>query len=393
MRFLNGGESHGRTLVGIIEGMPANIPIDREMIDTYLKLRQGGYGRGGRMQIETDQVDIVSGVRGGLTTGAPISFLIANKDWENWEKVMAAGPEAELESRQVTRARPGHADYPGAVKYRQRDIRNVLERASARETASRVAMGAFALNLLAQFEIHMQAYVVGIGPLRAEMDNPEKVAAYDFATLYDTPLYCPDPEATKRMIALIDEAKSRGESLGGEVEVRITGLPVGLGSYVNPDRKLDARIAGAVMGIQAIKGVEIGLGFAAAHRFGSQVHDEIFYCPERGLWHGSNNAGGIEGGMTNGEDVIVRAAMKPIPTLYSPLRSIDLFTGEAYEAAIERSDICAVPAAAIVTGCVVAWEVACAFLDKFGGDSLEEIRANYENWREMSRGFIGGEGR
>lgn len=387
MRFLNGGESHGKALVGIIEGLPSNLKIDTEKINEYLKLRQGGYGRGGRMQIETDQIEILSGVRGALTTGAPVSFLIHNRDWENWKEIMASGPEADLLQKTVTRARPGHADYAGAVKYQQQDIRNVLERASARETASRVAMGAFGIRLLEEFGIEVISFVTGIGSVQCG----EKAAGMSVGReVYQNPVYCPCKKESEEMVALIDQAKETGESLGGIVETRISGLPVGLGSYVNPDRKLDAMIAGAVMGIQAIKGVEIGLGFKSAERFGSEVHDEMFYEKEQGLYHGSNHAGGIEGGMTNGQTLIVKAAMKPIPTLYNPLRSVDLATGEAYEAAIERSDICAVPAASVVVGAVVAWEVAKAFVEKFGGDSLQEIRANYENWQKMTKESIGG---
>ncbi len=387
MRFLNGGESHGKALVGIIEGMPSNLKIDIAMINQYLKLRQGGYGRGGRMQIESDQIEIISGVRGARTTGAPISFLIRNKDWENWKEIMSADQDADLSQKTVTKARPGHADYAGAVKYQQKDIRNVLERASARETASRVAMGAFGVALLKEFGVEVISFVRGIGHVQcseaaAEITVDEEV--------YANPVYCPCQAESEQMVALIDEAKEKGESLGGIVETRISGLPVGLGSYANPDRKLDACIAGAVMGIQAIKGVEIGLGFESAARFGSKVHDEIFYDEKKGLYHQTNHAGGIEGGMTNGETVVVKAAMKPIPTLYNPLRSVDLSTGKPYEAAIERSDICAVPAASIVVGAVVAWEVAKAFVDKFGGDSIEEMRANYENWQKMVRDSIGG---
>ena len=384
MRFLNAGESHGKALSGIIEGMPSNLKIDFSLIDRMLKLRQGGYGRGGRMQIESDKIDILSGIRGTFTTGAPISFLIWNKDWQNWEKIMSPYDDADLESKRVTRARPGHADYAGALKYQQKDIRNVLERASARETATKVAIGAFAMNFLKEFGISVSSYVVGIGEIQCEKgtyEADEKV--------YEDPVYCPCKSSSEKMVRLIDKAKENGESLGGVVEIKVSGIPVGLGSYVNYDRKLDSMIAGSVMGVQAIKGVEIGLGFESAKRVGSKVHDEIFYNQQKGIYHGSNNAGGIEGGMTNGEEIMVRAAMKPIPTLYNPLQSIDIYSGEAYEAAIERSDVCAVPAAAIVVGSVVAWEVANAFMQKFAGDSLQEIKANYENCQDTICNFPG----
>ncbi len=385
MRFLNAGESHGKALVSIIEGLPSNLKIDIDFINYMMELRQGGYGRGGRMKIEKDKIDIFSGVRGGRTTGAPVSFLIWNNDWENWEKIMSSSEDADLESKRVTRARPGHADYAGALKYQQKDIRNVLERASARETASKVAIGSIAMNFLKEFGIKVSFCVTNIGGAECA---EEILEIKD--DIFENPLYCPCEKTTRDMVHLIDRAKEKGESLGGIVQVIVKGLPVGLGSYVNYDRKMDSRIAGALMGVQAIKGVEIGIGFEAAKRPGSKVHDEIFFDKHKGVWHGSNNAGGIEGGMSNGEDVIVKAVMKPIPTLYNPLRSVDIYSGEAYEAAIERSDICAVPAASVVAGSVVAWEIANLFMEKFAGDSMEEIRKNYENWKNMTRSFTGG---
>lgn len=385
MRYLNGGESHGKALVSIIEGMPSNLKIDTDFINYLLELRQGGYGRGGRMKIEKDKIDIFSGVRGGFTTGAPLSFLIWNKDWENWEKIMSSEEDADLSSKRVTQARPGHADYPGALKYQQKDIRNVLERASARETASKVALGGLAMNFLREFGVSVSFCVLNIGGAQC----PENIDVSD-EKIFENPLYCPCEDTSKEMIRLIDKAKEEGESLGGIVQVVVKGLPAGIGSYVNHDRKLDSRIAGALMGVQAIKGVEIGMGFEAAIRPGSQVHDEIFYDKDRGVYHGTNNAGGIEGGISNGEEIIVKAVMKPIPTLYNPLRSIDIFTGEACKGAIERSDICAVPAASVVAGAVVAWEIANAFMEKFSGDSMEEIRVAYNNWLKMIKDFTGG---
>lgn len=386
MRYLNAGESHGKALVTIIEGLPSNLKIDKNFIDMMLALRQGGYGRGGRMLIERDEIDFFSGVRAGLTSGAPLSFLIWNKDWKNWEKIMDWSQEADLESRKVTQARPGHADYVGALKYQQDDIRNVLERASARETASRVALGAIAMLFLKEFGIEFSFCVLGLGGVNC----PEEVKDIPASVLED-PLYCPCPETSALMIERINQAKEEGESLGGLIQLQVKGLPVGLGSYVNPDRKLDSRIAGALMGIQAFKAVEIGLGSEAANLPGSQVHDEIFYQAERGVYRQTNRAGGIEGGMSNGEDILVKAVMKPIPTLYKPLRSIDIHSGQAFEAAIERSDITAVPAASVVAASVLAWEIALAFREKFAGDSMEEIRDNFGNWQKRVESFTGGQ--
>ncbi len=386
MRYLNAGESHGKALVTIIEGLPSNLEIDKNFIDSMLSLRQGGYGRGGRMMIERDEIDIFSGVRGGLTSGAPLSFLIWNKDWKNWEKIMDWSKDADLESRKVTQARPGHADYTGALKYQQDDIRNVLERASARETASRVAIGAIAMSFLKEFGIEISFCVINIAGLAC----PQEIKDIP-ADIFLDPLYCPCPETSAKMVARIDQAQKEGESLGGLVQVIVKGLPPGIGSYVNPDRKLDSKIAGAIMGIQAFKGVEIGLGFEVANKPGSQVHDEIFYEKERGVYRETNRAGGIEGGMSNGQDLIIKAAMKPIPTLYKPLRSIDIHSGEAYEAAIERSDTCAVPAASVVAASVTAWVIAQAFTEKFTGDSMEEIKESFANWQKRVKSFTGGQ--
>lgn len=385
MRYLNAGESHGKALVSIIEGLPSNLKIDIEFINHILELRQGGYGRGDRMKIEKDKIDLFSGVRDGYTTGAPLSFLIWNNDWENWEKIMSSEKVEDPEDRRVTRARPGHADYAGALKYQQKDIRNVLERASARETASKVAIGSIAMNFLKEFGISVSFCVINIGGAEC----PEQINDIE-DSVYKNPLYCPCEKTSDDMIYLIDKAKEEGESLGGIVQVIVKGLPAGIGSYVNWDRKLDSRIASALMGIQGIKGVEIGMGFEVGKRPGSEVHDEIFYDKEKGVYHGSNNAGGIEGGMSNGENIIIKAAMKPIPTLYNPLKSIDIYSGEAYEAAIERSDICAVPAASVVVGSMVAWEIANSFMEKFAGDSMEEIKSNYNNWLRMIKSFTGG---
>lgn len=379
LRYLTAGESHGPALTAIIEGMVAGLPLTADYINEQLARRQGGYGRGGRMQIERDQVKFLSGVRGGLTTGAPITLQVENRDWANWSAAMAAGPEARTEDRVVTRPRPGHADLAGAIKYRQQDIRNILERSSARETAVRVAAGSTARRLLAALGVSVVGLVtrigtVGIADTDADMEQLRGILA-------QSQLLCPDAAAEVQMIKAIDQAKAAGDSLGGVFEIRVYGLPPGLGSHVQWDRKLDSRLAAALMSIQAIKGVEVGLGFIAAEQPGSQVHDQVYYAGDRGFYRGSNRAGGIEGGMTNGEPVVVRAAMKPIPTLYRPLNSVDLLTKEPFQASVERSDVCAVPAACVVGEAVAAWSVACAVMEKFGGDSLAELTDNWERWR------------
>jgi chorismate synthase len=358
--------------------MPSGLPLKEEYIDCHLARRQGGYGRGGRMKIESDHARFLAGVRGGLTLGTPIAIMIDNKDWANWSEVMAPGPGARLDERVVSRPRPGHADLAGGMKYRHHDLRNVLERSSARETAARVAVGSAARRLLEELGIRVIGQVVQIGSLTAENDarSPEELEA----RLARSQLLCADSEAERRMIAKIDRAREAGDTLGGIFEICAYGVPSGLGSHVHWDRKLDGRLAAALMSIQAIKGVEVGLGFAAAGQMGSQVMDEIFYEQRKGFYRRTNRAGGIEGGMTNGETVTVRAAMKPIPTLYRPLRSVDLNTREPLEASVERSDICAVPAACVVGEAVVAWELAVTCLEKCGGDSLAELK---DNWNQF----------
>lgn len=380
LRFLTAGESHGRALVMIIEGLPAGLELDLSRINMLLKRRQGGYGRGERMALEEDRVEIVSGLRGSVTLGSPLTLVIYNQDWENWQEIMASGQEARLDQRVVTRPRPGHADLCGALKYRQQDIRNILERASARETAARVAVGGVAEELLRALKISVQGQVITVG--NVETCSEEKV--YN-SQLYENSLYCPDREASLAMIEAIEEAKKRGDSLGGVIQVISEGVPPGLGSHVQWDRRLDGRLAQALMSIPAIKGVEIGKGFAAASLPGSQVHDAIQYQSGRGFQHPSNHAGGLEGGMSNGETLVMRAAMKPIPTLTNPLPSVDLQTKEPFMAAIERSDVCAVPAAAIVGEAAVAWVLAEAVMEKFGGDHLEELLLNYHNYLEYLR--------
>ncbi|PKM81276.1 MAG: chorismate synthase [Firmicutes bacterium HGW-Firmicutes-14] len=380
LRYLTAGESHGPALTTIIEGLPSGIPLTEEYINTQLARRQGGYGRGGRMQIEKDTVVISAGIRGGLTTGSPVCLVIENRDWFNWSEIMSPGTGASLDERVVTKPRPGHADLAGSIKYNHRDIRNVLERASARETAARVAAGATGRVLAEQFGIRIISHVIMIGGVSTAPagPNPEEI----FQKASRSELLCADPAAEEKMKEKIDQAKKEGDSLGGIFELIITGLPPGLGSHAQYDRKLDGRLAQAIMSIQAIKGVEIGIGFAAARVPGSQVHDELFYDPERGYYRETNRAGGLEGGITNGEPLILRAVMKPIPTLYKPLRSVDMLTREPYEASVERSDVCAVPAAAVVGEAVAAFEIAGSLIEKFGGDSLAEMKRNYDGYME-----------
>lgn len=391
-RYLTAGESHGPQLTAIVEGVPAGLKISAEAINVDLARRQCGYGRGGRMLIEKDTVQILSGVRWGESIGSPITLGVRNKDWSNWEEKMSPDERHRDETIRVTRSRPGHADLAGAMKYNHRDVRNILERSSARETAVRVAVGAVAKALLAAFDITVSGFVAEVGSVRAARPDLPLVRLRELAAGSEVFTY--DSAAEVRMMALIDQAKEAGDTVGGVVEIVVSGVPIGLGSHVQWDRKLDARLARGLMSIQAIKGVEFGLGFDTARRPGSQVHDEIYYDSTRlgrgdasGFFRKTNNAGGIEGGISNGEEIVVRAAMKPIPTLYRPLKSVDMLTKEPFEATVERSDVCAVPAAAVVAEAVVAIELADAFLEKFGGDSLAEIRRNYQGYREYLREF------
>jgi chorismate synthase len=391
LRFLSAGESHGQALVITLDGMPAGLDLDIDALNAQLRRRQGGYGRGRRMAIESDRAEVLAGVRHGRTTGAPIALLIRNRDWVNWQQTMYVEremPEAASGSRraEVTRPRPGHADLAGAIKYGHEDIRDVLERASARETASRVAAGSLARQLLGRFGVRIASHVSAIGDV---MLPAGRTVSFNEAQAIDdeAPLRCADSQLQPQMIAFIDAAREAGDTVGGAFEVIATGIPPGLGSYVQWDRKLDGRLAQAVMCIHAIKGVGIGLGPEAAFRPGSRVHDEILppssdaHAPLRP----TNRAGGLEGGVTNGEDVRVSGFMKPIATLMKPLRSVDLHTlGEA-PATIERSDVCAVPAAAVVGEAMVAFVLADAFLEKFGGDSIEEIARHYEATAEQVR--------
>lgn len=376
LRYLTAGESHGRALVGILEGMPAGLEMDEANINHQLRRRQCGYGRGGRMKIEADRARILSGVRFGKTLGSPIALMVENRDWENWKERMAVTPDGEAEP--VLIPRPGHADLSGMIKYGFGDIRNVLERSSARETAVRVAVCTVARKLLETFGISIVSHVVAIGRARVQ-GSGESSNSLSNEEADRSPVRCLDPEAEREMTAEIDRAKEAGDSLGGVFEVVVTGLPVGLGSHVHWDRRLDGRLAQALMSIQAIKGVEIGLGFESAYRSGSEVHDEIFFEEQgKGAYsRRTNRAGGLEGGMTNGEPLILRAAMKPIPTLTKPLRSVHVRSKEAVSAHRERSDVCAVPAASIVGEAVVAFTLADAFLEKFGGDRVEECGRNF----------------
>src|SRR6266480_4263129 len=382
-RFTTAGESHGRGLVGILEGIPAGLPISAADVDIELKRRQGGYGRGARMKIESDHIEWLSGVRAGETLGSPIAMLIWNRDWEHWQDVMApeadATPDPQGRRRQVTRPRPGHADLAGSLKYDRTDARDILERASARETVARVACGAVCKKLLREFDIEIGSHVVELGGVTAKYHSPLPTPLNDRAD--QSPVRCLDPEAEQEIIRRIDAAKAAGDTLGGIVEVIALGAPVGLGSHVSWDAKLDGRLAQAFMSIPAVKGIELGLGFEAARRKGSEVHDEIL----PGLSRATNRAGGTEGGMTTGEPVVARVAMKPISTLMAPLRTVDLKTGGPAQAQSERSDVTAVPAMGVIAEAMMALVLAQALLEKFGGDALSETKRNFEGYLAQVR--------
>jgi chorismate synthase len=376
LRFVTAGESHGRCLTGVIEGLPSGLPIDIGFIDRQLHRRQLGYGRGRRMKIESDRIQITSGVRHGRTLGSPVSFVIENKDWENWKVAMSAeAPPENAAIRALTRPRPGHADLAGALKHETHDARNVLERASARETAARVAVGSFCRLLLREFDLHIASHVLAIGGLSSAAQDPGFPAI--LALDDDSPLRCLDKDLEARMAALIDQAEADGNTLGGIAEIVASPVPPGLGSHTQWDRKLDGKLAQALMSIPAVKAVEIGQGCRSAQCMGSEVHDEIHYDQETHRFgHGTNRAGGIEGGITNGADLYARIFVKPIPTLRRALQSVDLITKEPSAAAFERSDTCVVPAAGIIGEAMLGIVLADAFLEKFGGDSLGEIKAN-----------------
>ncbi|NWF77409.1 MAG: chorismate synthase [Chloroflexi bacterium] len=380
-RFLTAGESHGKGLVAIVEGMVADLPLEVEYINKQLKRRQQGYGRGPRMKIEEDKAEIMAGVRYGLTIGSPIALFITNRDWQNWQEQLSVSPVVR-EAEPVTCPRPGHADLAGVTKYGLDDIRPIIERASARETAARVAVGAVARRLLEELGIAIHSHTIAIGRHHWERSKTDPV---DWQQVEASPVRCANAKLEKAMMSAIDEAKTNGDTLGGIFEVIATNVPIGLGSHVSWDRRLDGRIAQAIMSINAVKGVEIGAGFSLAELRGSQAHDVIKPDPRheaKGLpWqHVTNRAGGIEGGITNGEDIIVRAAVKPIATLAKPLPSIDLRSGKVAKAHYERSDICVVPAAGIIGEAMLAIVLADACLEKFGGDNLKETLANYRNY-------------
>ena len=396
LRFLTAGESHGKGLVTIIDNFPAGVKINEDFINEKLRLRQSGYGRGARQKIETDKIEFLSGVRGGLTTGSPISFFIKNKDYENWRDRMDAFKAVPEESK-IHTPRPGHADFSGSIKFGLDDIRNVLERSSARETASRVAVGAICQIFLKNFGIEFASAVLSIGGARvetAEISRKKKVSEFNSDTFFSIDLFdetnrqnignselrMPYPEYEEKAKAFIDKMKAEGDTAGGLITAQAKGVPVGLGSFTQWDEKLDAHISMSVMGIQAIKSVEIGAGVKSAYLKGSECHDSIYYGGG-GFYRKTDNAGGIEGGMSNGEIISVTCAMKPIPTLMKPyLDTVDLNTGEAKKAFLERSDVCAVPAASIVVESALAFSICYFFLKKFGGDSLAEIKRNYDGY-------------
>ena len=387
-RFTTAGESHGKALVAIVEGLPAGLPISIDQINHELWRRQQGYGRGARMKIEKDQVEILSGVRHGLALGSPLALMIENKDWANWDEVMAVEPKALApeKSRQVKRPRPGHADLAGGLKYDARDLRNVLERASARETAARVACGAIAKQLLAQFGVEIRSHVIQLGgipesPLELTFDQVSSIPD-------DSPLRCGNAGVQQKMIQLIDETKDEGDTLGGIFEVIARDAPPGLGSHTAWDLKLDGRLGQAIMSIPAVKAVSIGAGIEASSLPGSKVHDEIGYQQDANEFvRATNRAGGLEGGVTNGEEIRVRGFLKPISTLRRALRSVDIDTKEEERAAFERSDITVVPAAGVIGEAMVALVLAQAIREKFGGDSLGEMKRNYEGYREQLRAY------
>ena len=391
--FRTAGESHGRGLLAILEGLPAGLPLSTERdVDPDMKRRMAGYGRGRRMQIEADRIELISGVRLGETLGSPIGMLLWNRDWKNWTTAMShAPPDPEGNPKALRRMhlpRPGHADLVGVLKYDRQDTRDILERASARETAARVACGAVAKTLLREFGITVGSHVISIGDIEAALTDelPDDLNAAADAS----PVRTLDPDAAARIMASIDRAKEEGDTLGGIFDVVVRHVPVGLGSYISWDTKLDGRLAGAMMSIHAIKGVELGLGFEGARRPGSRVHDPIHPAPgdrpPSGYARPSNRAGGLEGGVTTGEPLVIRAAMKPISTLRKRLPSVDLRDGSPADAAVERSDVCSVPAAAVVGEAMAALVVADALIEKFGGDSLSEMRRNYESYTAYLRG-------
>ena len=393
MRFFTAGESHGPQLTAIIEGLPAQMDLTPEMINGELARRQGGHGRGRRMQIETDEVVISSGVRHGKTLGSPVTLTVVNDDWKHWTKIMGVEPLEEGMDpadvkRQITRPRPGHADLVGGMKYGHRDLRNVLERSSARETTMRVAIGAVAKKFLEELGIRTVSHVHEIGGVMTNPTTYENLEIEELRTIIENdPVYCADPEASKEMVQAIDDAKERGDTIGGVVEVIIEGCPPGIGSYVQFDRKLDGKLAGAMMSINAFKGVEIGMGFEMAKKPGSEVHDEIAWDEEQGYYRKSNRLGGFEGGMSTGMPIVIRGVMKPIPTLYKPLESVDINTKEPFVATIERSDPCAVPAASVVAEHVIATELAKVIMEEFRSDTMDGMKRELAEHRRYVKEY------
>ena len=387
LRFETAGESHGECLVATVTGIPAAVPVDQAKINRELWRRQQGYGRGGRQKIETDVVHFVAGVRHGITIGAPVALILQNKDWKNWTEALPVAPGDEGKKKPLTRPRPGHADLAGAIKYGFPDARYILERASARETAARVAVGALAKLLLGEFGIEVLSHVVQVGEARLERAVAfEEIRA--LAAREEVLLGCVDPEAEQRMKDVVDHAYRTGDTVGGVFEVVAQGLPVGLGSHIAWDTRLDGRLAQAIVSIQAVKGVEVGCAEEAAASYGSKVQDTIHYArEERRFTRGSNKAGGLEGGITNGQDLVIRGYLKPISTLRRPLESVDMVTKEASQAAYERSDVCVVPAAGVIGEAMTAIVLASALIEKFGGDSLGEMRRNYDSYQQQVREF------
>ncbi|HJG22948.1 chorismate synthase [Enterococcus durans] len=388
MRYLTAGESHGSQLTAIIEGVPAGLAISVDQINQELARRQGGYGRGGRMKIEKDQVQLTSGIRHGKTLGSPITMIVENRDWKNWQTVMSVEPVSEKDEqlRRVAKPRPGHADLVGGMKYQHRDLRNVLERSSARETTMRVAIGALSKQLLAALDIEIASHVAVLGGIKAEVPMTLSVAEIK-EKIAISEVNMVDLTIEDQVKTLIDETKKAGDTLGGIVEVRVENVPAGLGSYVQWDKKLDGKLAQAMLSINAFKGVEFGIGFESAFRPGSKVMDEITWNQTNGYQRASNHLGGFEGGMTNGEQIIVRGVMKPIPTLYKPLMSVDIDTKEPYKASVERSDSTAVPAASVVAEHVIATTLAMEILDHFPADNLTELKKAVNDHRQMIQEF------
>lgn len=386
IRYLTAGESHGRLLTAILEGLPAGIPITEEEINGELTRRQHTFGRGERQQyIEKDQVQFVSGIRHGQTIGSPITLTVQNRDWDNWQKIMSIAEKDKDDKFALVRPRPGHADLVGVLKFNRTDTRDILERASARETAVRTAVGAVCRKFLSLFGVQIYSWVVEIGGVKAKLPKVDPAELNKMAR--QSPVQCPDEEATKKMMEAIQEAKKQGDTLGGVYEVMATGVPVGLGSYVQWDLKLDGLLAQSIMSIQAHKGVEIGRGFDLGRRKGSEAHDEIFHDDDHGFFRKTNNAGGIEGGMSNGEPILIRAVIKPLASLRKPLHSVNIRTKEAMKAEIVRSDVAPVAAAAVIAEAVTAVTLAQVFRAKFGGDSVDEVRRNFEGYQAYLRNF------